>query len=99
MERGVFVVYKPHGSVAVWGVEFVIALEAIGSICGCDVHWQPHAVHQPGDALILELIAATAPALGKVVVSPHLDVARLEPHKYCWALVKIWGCTRLVRRF
>ena len=87
VERGTIVVYKPHGSAAVWGAKFATVLEAIRSICECDVHWRPHDVHRPRDALFLGLIAANVAALWKVVVGAHTDVAWLEPHKYCWVPV------------
>ena len=38
VEQGTVVIYQPHGSMAVLGAEFVTALEAINSICGCDIH-------------------------------------------------------------
>ena len=41
------VVYQPVRSTAVWGEEYTKALDAIKSICGCDVHWRPHGVYRP----------------------------------------------------
>ena len=84
VERGTMVVYQPHASMAVWGAEFATALEAIGSICGCEIHWRPHEVHRPNDVLSPQLTASNAASLGRVVVSPHSDVAWLEPCRYCW---------------
>ena len=46
--------------------------------------WRPHAVSWPKAVLSPELTASSAASLGKVVQSPHSDVARLEPHRYCW---------------
>ena len=80
MEQGTVVVYQAHGSVAVWGAEFVTALEAIGSIRR-QVQWWPHDVHRPRDALFPEPTAANAAALGRVVVSAHSDVAWLDPRR------------------
>ena len=34
-----------------------------------------------------ELTASSAASLGKVVQSPHSDLAWLEPHRYCWVPV------------
>ena len=34
-----------------------------------------------------ELTASSAASLGKVVQSPHSNVAWLEPHRYCWVPV------------
>ena len=33
--------HDPHVSMAVWGAEYTIALDAFKSICGCDIHWRP----------------------------------------------------------
>ena len=33
------VVYQPHSSTTTWGAEYTTALDAIKSICGCDIHW------------------------------------------------------------
>ena len=76
--------YQPHGSTTVWGAEYTTALDAIKSICGCDVHWRPHGVHQPTIVLSPELTASNAAFLGRVVVSPHSYFAWAEPHGYCW---------------
>ena len=81
------VVYQPHSSTTVWGAEYTTALHAIKSICGCDVHWRPHGVHRPEAILSPELTASNAALLGRVVLSPHSDVAWLEPHRYCWVPV------------
>ena len=54
------------------------------SICGCDVSWQPHVVYRPKAALSPELTASNAESIGRVVQSPHSDVAWLEPRRYCW---------------
>ena len=83
VEQGTMVVYQPHGSMAVWGAEFATALEVIGSMCGCEIPWLPHGVHRPNGILSPELAASNAALLGRVVVSPHSDVAWPEPHGYC----------------
>ena len=67
-----------------WGAEYTSALDAIKSVCGCDLAWRPHAVYRPRGVLCPELTASSAASLGKVVQSPHSDVAWLEPHRYCW---------------
>ena len=77
-------VYQPHGSMAVWGAEFAKALEAMGSICRCNIHLQPHEVHGPNDVLSPELTASNAVSRGRVGVSAHSDVVWLEPSKSCW---------------
>ena len=46
--------------------------------------WRPHAVYRPKAALSTKLTASNAGSLGKVVHSPHSDVAWLEPHGYRW---------------
>ena len=78
------VVYQPPRSTEVWWAEYTTALDAFKSICGCDVHWRPHAVYRPKAAHSPELTAFNAESLGRVVQSPHSDVAWLEPHRYCW---------------
>ena len=75
VEQGTMVVYQPHGSLMVWGAEVATALEAIGSICGCDVHYRPLGVHRPNDVHSQELTASNAALPRRVVVSPHSDVA------------------------
>ena len=75
VEHGAVVVYEALRSTAVWGAEYTTTLNAIKSICGCDVHWRPHAVYWPKAVLSPELT---------VVISPHSDVAWLEPCRYCW---------------
>ena len=87
VEHGSVVVYQPSRSTAVWGAEYTTDLDAIKSVCGCDVLWRPHAVYQPRAAVSPELTASSAESLGKVVQSPHSDVAWLEPHRYCWVPV------------
>ena len=67
VERGPVVVYQPSRSTAVCGAEYTTALDAIKSVCGCDVSWRSHAVYRPKAALPLELTASSAAALGKVV--------------------------------
>ena len=84
VEQGTVVVYRPSRSTAVWGAEYTTALDAIKSVCGCDVSWPPHAVNRPKAFLSLELTASNAEYLGEVVQSPHSDVAWLEPRRYCW---------------
>ena len=84
VEQGSVVVYQPSRSMAVWGAEYTTALDAIKSVCGCNVSWRPHAVYRPKAALSPELAASNAESLGKVVRSPHSDVAWLEPRRYCW---------------
>ena len=68
---------------AVWGAEYTTALDAITSICGCDVSQWPHAVYRPRAALYPERTLSTAEFLGEVVQSPHFDVAWLESRRYC----------------
>ena len=87
VEQGSVVVYQPSCSATVWGAEYTTALDAIKSICGCDLAWRPHAVYRPRVVLSPELTASSAASLGKVVQSPHSDVAWLEPHRYCWVPV------------
>ena len=84
VEQGSVVVYQPSCSATVWGAEYTTALDAIKSVCGCDLAWRPHAVYRPRVVLSPELTASSAASLGKVVQSPHSDVAWLEPHRYCW---------------
>ena len=76
--------HQRTSSTAVWGAEYTTALDAIQSVCGCDGTWLPHAVYQQKAALSPELTASSAASLGKVVQSPHSDVAWLEPQRYCW---------------
>ena len=83
VEQGYVVVYQPSCSTAVWGAEYTTALDAIKSVCGCDLAWRPHAVYQPKEVLSPELTASSAASLGKVTQSPHSDVAWLEPRWYC----------------
>ena len=94
VEQGSVVVYQPSRSAAVWGPEYTTALDAIKSVCGCDVAWRPHAVYRLKAVLSPELTASSAASLGKVVQSPHSDVAWLEPHWYCRVLAasKITSC-------
>ena len=84
MEQASVVVYQPSRSTAVGGAEYTTALDAIKSVCGRDVSWRPHAVYWPQAAISPELTASNAESLGKVVQSPHSDVAWLEPRRYCW---------------
>ena len=84
VEQGTVLVYQLPRSTAVWGAEYTTAVDAMRSICGCDVHWRPHAVYRPEAALSPELTAFNAESLGRVAHSPHSDVAWLEPHRYCW---------------
>ena len=87
VEQGSVVVYEPSCSATVWGAEYTTALDAIKSVCGCDLAWRPHAVYRPRVVLSPDLTASSAASLGKVVQSPHSDVAWLEPHWYCWVPV------------
>ena len=87
VEQGSVVVYEPSCSTTVWGTEYTTALDAIKSVCGCDLAWRPHAVYQPKVFLSPELTASSAASLGKVTQSPHSDVAWLEPRRYCWVPV------------
>ena len=64
-------VYQPHTLTAVWGAEFALALEAIGAICGCEIHWRLHGVHRPNEILSQKVKASNAALLVTVVVSPH----------------------------
>ena len=84
VQQGSVLVYQPTHSTAVWGAENTTALDAVKSVCGCNVFWQPHAAYQPKTALFPELTVSNAESLGKVVQSPHSEVAWLEPHRYCW---------------
>ena len=87
VEQGSVVVYQPSCSTTVWGAEYTTALNAIQSVCGCDMAYRPHAVYQPKVVLSPELTASSAASLGKVTQSPHSDVAWLEPRRYCWVPV------------
>ena len=87
VEQGSVVVYHPSCSTTVWGAECTTALDAIKSVCGCDLAWRPHAVYQPKVVLSPELTASSAASLGKVTQSPHSDVAWLEPRRYYWVPV------------
>ena len=84
VEQGSVVVCEPSCSTTVWGAEYTTALDAIKSVCGCDVARRRHAVYRPKVILSLGLTATSAASLGKVTRSPHSDVAWLEPHQYCW---------------
>ena len=57
VEQGSVVVYQPFSSTTVWGAEYTTALDAIQSVCGCDLAWRPHAVYQPKVVLSPELTA------------------------------------------
>ena len=70
-----------------FGGEDTTALDAIKSVRGCDLAWRPHAVYRPKVVLSPEITASSAASLGRVVQSPHSDVAWLEPHRYCWVPV------------
>ena len=65
------------------GAEYTTALDAIKSVCGCDVAWRPHAEYRPKAVLSPKLTASSAASLGKVTQSPHSDLAWLKPHWYC----------------
>ena len=80
-EQGTVVVYRLPRSTALWRAEYTTALDAIQSICGCVVHWRPHAAYRPQAALSPELTVFNAESLGRVVQSPHSDAAWLEPHR------------------
>ena len=67
VEQGSVVVYQPSRSTAVWRAEHITALDAIKSVCGCDVYWRQHAVYRPKVALSPEVTASNAESLGKVV--------------------------------
>ena len=60
VEQGSVVVYQPSCLTTVWGAEYTTALDAIKSVCGCDVAWRPHAVYQPNVVLSPELTAFSA---------------------------------------
>ena len=81
------VVYQPSCSATVSGAEYTTALDAIKSVCGCDVAWRPYAVYRPKVVLSPKLTASRAASLGRVVQSPHSDVAWVEPDWYCWVPV------------
>ena len=51
VEQGFVVVYQLSGSTVVWGAEYTTALDAIKSVCGCDMSWRPHAVYRPKASL------------------------------------------------
>ena len=87
VEQDSVLVDHPSCSTTVWGAEYTRALDAIKSVCGCDVAWRPHAVYQPKVVLSPELTASSAASLGKVAQSPHSDVPWLEPRGYCWVPV------------
>ena len=87
VEQGSVVVYQPSCSATVWGAEYTTALDAIKSVCGCDLVWRPHAVYRPTVVLSPELTASSAASRGRVLQSPHSDVAWLEPDRYCWVPV------------
>ena len=84
VEQGSVVVYQPSCSATVWGAEYTMALEAIKSVCGCDLAWRRHAIYRPKVVLSPELTASSVASLGRVVQSLHSDLAWLEPHRYCW---------------
>ena len=44
-------------------------------------------MYRPKVVRSIELTASSAASLGRVVQSPHSDVAWLEPHRYCWVPV------------
>ena len=87
VEQGAVVVYQLLRSTAVRRAEYTTALDAIKSICGCDVHCRAHGVYRLKTALSPELTASTTASPGRVVSSPHSDVAWMEPHRYCWVPV------------
>ena len=58
------VVYQPPRSTEVWGAEYTTALDAIKTICGCQVSWRPYAVYRPKAALFSELTASNAESPG-----------------------------------
>ena len=87
VEQGSVVVYQPSCSTTVRGAEYTTALNAIQSVCGCDLAWRPHAVYQPKVSLSPELTASSAASLGKVTQSSHSHMAWLEPRRYCWVPV------------
>ena len=71
VERGTVVVYQPLRSKAVWGAEYTTALDAIKSICGCNVHWGPHGVYWPKAIFSPGLTASNAASLGRVAMRPN----------------------------
>ena len=77
VEQGSVEVYQPSCSATVWGAEYTSALDAIKSVCGCDLAWRPHAVYRPEVVPSLELTASSAASLEREVQSPHSDVAWL----------------------
>ena len=85
--RGLWWCTSPPAPQQFWGAEYTTALDAIKSVCGCDLAWRPHAVYRPRVVLSPELTACSAATLRRVVQSPHSDVAWLEPHRYCWVPV------------
>ena len=87
VEQGSVVVCQPSCSATVLGAEYTTALDAVKSVCGCDLACRPHAVYRPTVVRSLDLTASNAASLGRVVQSPHSDVAWLEPNRYCWVPV------------
>ena len=83
VEQGTVVVYQPLRSTAVWGAEYTTAFDTTKSICGCDVHWRPHGVYRPKAVLSPKLTVFNAALLGRLVMSPHSNVAWFDPHRYC----------------
>ena len=66
VERGSVVVYQPSCITTLWGAEYTMALDAIKSVCECDLAWRPHAVYQPKVVLSPALrrgMAGTPPVL------------------------------------
>ena len=80
LEQGSVVLYQPFCLKTVRGAEYTTALDAIKSVCGCDLAWRPHAVYQPKVVLSPELTGSSTVSLGRVMQRPPSDVAWLEPH-------------------
>ena len=87
VEQGSVVVDQPSCPMTVWGAEYTTALDAIKSVCGCDLAWRPHTVFQPKVVLSPELTASSAASLGKMTQSPHSAMAWLQPRRYRWVPV------------
>ena len=70
VERGSVVVYQPSCSTTVWGAEYTTALDAIKSVCGCDLAWRLHAVYKPKEVLSPEFTASSATPWEKLRRAP-----------------------------
>ena len=46
VEQGSVVVYQPYRPTGGCGADYTTALDAIKSVCGCEVSWRPLAVYR-----------------------------------------------------